>query len=73
MLKAQCLNSRGRPAAPPVLLEEWRAWDYIRLQKRLFPVVLLMDGLGKTVAEAREDKIIYPLEWRRRELHCSQL
>lgn len=76
MLYGTCMQRvNGRPIAPPAPLPDiTAAWNYVAVQKRLFPEVRITALDRAVVIQAIEDQIVFPAEWRRfNQRHHSQL
>jgi hypothetical protein len=66
MLYGTCMAKvNGRPVSPPIpLLDIRAAWNYVAVQKRLFPEVRVTAPDLTTVIWAIEEEIVHPADWR---------
>lgn len=64
MFKGYCFPKENEWHTPPVTLDSAEeVWSYLRLQKKLFEEVRIVDDGDFTVAHALHGKIVFPPEW----------
>lgn len=75
MLYGTCMAKvNGRPVSPPIPLPDIRAaWNYVAVQKRLFPEVRITAPNRAVVIRAIEEEIVHPADWRRHNWQYSRL
>lgn len=64
MFRVVCFNKINRGRLKPVHLSSFRnVWNYVNLQKRLFPEIRIYDNEGFLVVRALEGKVVIPHVW----------
>lgn len=62
--KGYCFIEKNGEHCPPVTLEAVQeVFNYVQLQKRIFPEVRICDEGDFTVVHALDGKITFPPEW----------
>ncbi|PFJ97674.1 hypothetical protein [Bacillus cereus] len=64
MFKGYCFIEKDGQFCPAVnLVNAQETWNYVNLQKRIFPEVRICDEDDFTVVHALDGKIVFPQEW----------
>jgi hypothetical protein len=64
MFRGICFNAiNGQPYKPVKLQNFLSVWDYVNLQKRLYPEVRIYSRNGTIIVKAIEGKVVKPGIW----------